>query len=209
MTRKLDEIRSDLNSQISEVIISAIAEKVLPSIQNVLGVQNSGSSLIRDPQSGSLDRSPGDHFSHMDHQSQGLNEGLRDHSNKVDYWSIGPNSQGRRDRSGHMTHQSRGLDRGLRVYSGQIDHQSTRPNENPEDQSGQVDYRSTGPDEGSKRYNGVSAHRSTRPDNSSGEHLGPQDQQNNIRSNLKFSSQKGLNREISTDSQATDQDCDM
>ena len=62
--------------------------------------------------------------------------------------------------------------------------------------------RSTGPDKGSKCYSGVMAHRSTRPDNSSGEHLGPQDQQN-IKSNPKFSCHRGLNREISTDSQAS------
>ena len=49
VTRKLDEIRSDLNTQIWEVINSAIAEKVLLSIQNVLGVQNPGSDAIRGP----------------------------------------------------------------------------------------------------------------------------------------------------------------
>ena len=73
VTRKLDEIRSDLNTQILNVINSAIAEKVLPSIQNVLGVQNPGSDAIRDPQSGRLDSSPEDHFSRMGHRSQGLN----------------------------------------------------------------------------------------------------------------------------------------
>ena len=144
----------------------------------------------------------------MDHQSKGLNEGLRDHSNNVDYWSKGLNSKGRGDQSGHTTHQSRELDRGLRVYSGQTDHHSSRLNENPEGQYGQVDCRSTGPNKGSKCYNDVSAHRSTRQDNSSGEHLGQQDQQNNITSNPKFSSHRGLNREISTDSQTSDQDCD-
>ena len=145
----------------------------------------------------------------MDHQSQRLNENLREYSHSVDHWSNGLNNKGRRDQSCHGTHQSTGLDRGLRVYPGQIDHQSTRPNEIPENQYGQVDYRSTGPVEGTKRYNGVSAHRFLRPDNNSGEHLGPQDQQNNIRSNLKFSSHKGLSREISIDSQTSDQDCDM
>ena len=209
VTRKLDQIRSDLNTQILEVINSAITETVLPSIQNVLGVQNSESNAITDPQSGRLNRSPEDQFGHMDHQSQRLNESLREYSHSVDHWSNGLNNKGRRDQSCHATHQSTGLDRGLRVYPGQIDHQSTRPNEIPEIQYGQVDYRSTGPVEGTKRYNGVSAHRSTRPDNNSGEHLGPQDQQNTIRSNLKFSSHKGLNSEISIDSQTSDQDCDM
>ena len=208
VTRKLDETGSDLNTQILEVVNSAITEKVLPSIQNVLGVQNSESDAIRDPQSCRLNRSPEDHFDHMDHQSQRLNEGLREYSHSVDHWSNGLNNKGRRDQSRHATHQSTGLDRGLRVYPGQIDHQSTRPSENPEDQYGHVDYRSTGPVEGTKRYNGVSAHMSTRPENNSGEHLGPQDQQNNIRSNLKFSSHKGLNRGISIDSQTSDQDCD-
>ena len=80
VTRKLDEIISDLNTQISEVINSAISEKVLPSIQNVLGVQNSESDAIRDTQSGRLNRIPEDHFGHRDHQSQRLNVGLREHS---------------------------------------------------------------------------------------------------------------------------------
>ena len=67
---------------------------------------------------------------------------------------------------------------------------------------------SPGPDKGSKCYSGVSAHRSTRPDNSSGGQLGPQDQQNSVKIDKKFSSHRGLNREISTDSQTSDQDCD-
>ena len=50
---------------------------------------------------------------------------------------------------------------------------------------------------------------SIRPDNSSGEHLGPQDQQNSMKTDKKFSSHTGLNREISTDSQTSDQNCDM
>ena len=41
VTRKLDEIREDLNNQILEVINSAIAETVLPSIQNVVENQKS------------------------------------------------------------------------------------------------------------------------------------------------------------------------
>ena len=48
VTRKLDEIREELNGQILEVINSAIAEKVLPTIQNVLGVQESGLNSARD-----------------------------------------------------------------------------------------------------------------------------------------------------------------
>ena len=50
---------------------------------------------------------------------------------------------------------------------------------------------------------------STRPDNSSGGQLGPHDQQNNMKTDKKFSNHRGLNREISTDSQISEQDCDM
>ena len=99
VTWKLDEIRSDLNTQILEVVNSAITEKVLPSIQNVLGVQNPESDAIRDTQSGRLYRSHEDHLCHMDHQSQGLNEGLREYSNSADHWSNGLNNKGRRDLS--------------------------------------------------------------------------------------------------------------
>ena len=123
VTRKLDEIRSDLNSQILEVINSANTEKVFPSIQNVLGVQNPESDAIRDSQSGGLNRSPEDRFGHMDHQSQRLNVGLRERSNSVDHWSDGLNNKGRRDQSCHTSHRSRGLERDHRVCSGQMDHQ--------------------------------------------------------------------------------------
>ena len=201
-------MRSDLNTQILEVINSAITEKVLPCIQNVLGVQNSGSDAIRDPQSGRLNRSPEDHFGHRDHQSQRLNVGLRERSNSVDHWSNRLNNKGRRDQSCHLSHRSRGLDRDHRVCSSQTDHQSNRPNSNSGEQYGQTDYRSPGPDKGSKCYSGVLAHRSTRPHNSSGGQLGPQDQQNSMKTDKKFSSHRGLNWEISTDSQTSDQDYD-
>ena len=75
VTRKLDEVREDLNTQILEVINWAIAEKVLPSIQNALGVQNVGLNANGDHLSGGLNRSPEDHYSHMDHRSRGLNKG--------------------------------------------------------------------------------------------------------------------------------------
>ena len=39
VTRKLDEIRSDLNSQIMETISTAIAEKLLPTIQKTFNKQ--------------------------------------------------------------------------------------------------------------------------------------------------------------------------
>ena len=40
MSRKLQEIRTDLNSHIADAINSAIEEKVLPSFQNVMKAQN-------------------------------------------------------------------------------------------------------------------------------------------------------------------------
>ena len=39
VTRKLNDIKSSLNSQIQNAISTAIAEKVLPSIQNTLDTQ--------------------------------------------------------------------------------------------------------------------------------------------------------------------------
>ena len=207
VTRKLDEVRGDWNTQILEVINSAIAETVLPSIQNVLGVQNTGSNTTRDHQSGRPDRSPEDHFSHMDHRCRTLDKGHGDHSDNTDHWFQGLN-RGLRDHSGHAARQSIGLDRGLRACSGQMDHQSSRIDENPWDQYSQVDNRSTRPDKGSKSHIGTLAHRSTRPDNNPGEHFGPQDQQDRSKFNSKFSSHGGLSREYSLDSQASDQDCD-
>ena len=41
MSRKLEEMISDLNSHIFDVINSAIEEKVIPSIKNAIGSQNS------------------------------------------------------------------------------------------------------------------------------------------------------------------------
>ena len=41
MSRKLEEMESDLNSYILNVIDSAIEEKVIPSIRSALGSQNS------------------------------------------------------------------------------------------------------------------------------------------------------------------------
>ena len=66
VTRKLDEIRDDINKQVLEVINSAITEKVLPSIQNVVGIQKSGIKLMRNHRSGRVDRNPGDCFSNVD-----------------------------------------------------------------------------------------------------------------------------------------------
>ena len=127
----------------------------------------------------------------------------------MDHWPNGLNNKGRRDQSCHTSHRSRGLERDHRVCSSQTDHQSNRLNSNSGEQYGQADYRSLGPDKSPKCYSGVLAHRSTRPDNSSGAQLGPQDQQNDVNADTKFSSHRGLNRGISTDSQTSDQDCDM
>ena len=44
VTRKFNDIRSSLNLQIQEAIITAITEKVLPSIQNTLNTQGRGFS---------------------------------------------------------------------------------------------------------------------------------------------------------------------
>ena len=41
MSRKFNEIKSSLKSQIQDAITTAIAEKVLPSIQNTLDIQES------------------------------------------------------------------------------------------------------------------------------------------------------------------------
>ena len=38
VTRKFEELKEGLKSQILEVISSTIAEKVLPSVQNILGI---------------------------------------------------------------------------------------------------------------------------------------------------------------------------
>ena len=42
ISRKLDEIKMDLNSQISQTIDSTIADKVLPQVQNCLVVLQNG-----------------------------------------------------------------------------------------------------------------------------------------------------------------------
>ena len=44
MSRKLNEIKSSLNSQIQDAFTTAIAEEVLPSIQNTLDTQGELSS---------------------------------------------------------------------------------------------------------------------------------------------------------------------
>ena len=48
MSRKLEEIKSDLNSHILNIINSAIEEKVIPSIKNAVGGKNSAKSANLD-----------------------------------------------------------------------------------------------------------------------------------------------------------------
>ena len=59
MSRKTNGKRSSMNSQIQDAITSAIAEKVLPSIQNTLNVQGKGNFIVKDRTSSALQRSPG------------------------------------------------------------------------------------------------------------------------------------------------------
>ena len=59
MSRMLNENRSSLNSQIQDAISTAIAEKVLPSIQNTLNVQGKSNFTVEDRRSSGLQRSPG------------------------------------------------------------------------------------------------------------------------------------------------------
>ena len=58
VTRKLDEIKSDLNSQVLETINTAIAEKVLPTIQDTPSKQVKGNFTVVDRRSGGLHRDP-------------------------------------------------------------------------------------------------------------------------------------------------------
>ena len=48
MSRKLEELKADLNSSIVEVISSAPEEKVIPSIQNAIEGQNSAKITVLD-----------------------------------------------------------------------------------------------------------------------------------------------------------------
>ena len=135
---------------------SAVAEKVLPGIQNVLEVQILRLNANRDHQSGGLDGSPEDNFGHMNHRSRGLNKGQRDHSGNTDHWS-------------------KGLNKGPGDYSGQMDPQSGRQDESQGELFSQVDDRSMRPVKSSKNHLGISAHRTVRLDNNSGERFILQD----------------------------------
>ena len=103
VTRKLGGLRRDLNTQILDDVSSANAEKLLPSIQNVLGV------LYR-----RLYRSPEDHSSHLDHRSRGPDGSPRDYFSHMDHRTRGLND-GPRDRSGQMGLEPRGLTGALEI----------------------------------------------------------------------------------------------
>ena len=71
MSRKLEEMRSDLNSHISNAIDSAIEERVIPSIRNVLESQNTHLDLRSDgPHPNTFDRVR----PHRDQRSDGPNQ---------------------------------------------------------------------------------------------------------------------------------------
>ena len=59
VTTRLNDIRASLNSQIQHAISAAIAEKVLPSIQNTLETQGRGNFAVVDRRSIELQGSPG------------------------------------------------------------------------------------------------------------------------------------------------------
>ena len=58
VSRKLNGMKTDLNSQIREAIDSAITEQILPSIQNTLGKQGKGVKAELDLMSSARHRSP-------------------------------------------------------------------------------------------------------------------------------------------------------
>ena len=141
VTRPLDEIRVDLNSQMLEVINSAIAEKVLPSIQKVLGVQVSGLNSARDYWYGTLDRSPEDRLSSMDLRSGRLECSLSGRSGRTDHRSKRPNC-GPVGNFGQKDHQSRGLDRSPEDRPSDKDHLSLGLDYVPRNHSGRTHQRS-------------------------------------------------------------------
>ena len=54
MARKLNEIKTSLNSQIQDAITAAITSTVLPSIQNTLNIQGRANSTVVDRESNGL-----------------------------------------------------------------------------------------------------------------------------------------------------------
>ena len=59
MSRKLNEIRSSLNSQLQDAITTAIAERVLPFVQDTLIVHGKSYFTVEVRRSSGLQRSPG------------------------------------------------------------------------------------------------------------------------------------------------------
>ena len=73
MSRKLNEIKNSLNIQIQDAISSAITEKILPSIQNTLEMQDRVNHTIMDRGSiGPHDSSKSTNFTTGDRKSSGL-----------------------------------------------------------------------------------------------------------------------------------------
>ena len=73
MSRKLNEFKSSLNIQIQDAIRNAITEKILPSIQNTLEMQDRGNHTIVDRGSIGLHDSPKSaNFTTGDRRSSGL-----------------------------------------------------------------------------------------------------------------------------------------
>ena len=59
MSRKLNEIKSSLNSQFQDAISTAIAEKIFHSIQNPRSMQGKNNFTVGNRRSSGLQRSPG------------------------------------------------------------------------------------------------------------------------------------------------------
>ena len=73
ISRKLNEIESSLNSQVQDAITTAIAEKVLPFIQNTLDTQGRANYTMMDRGSSGLQEIPrATNFTIMDRRSGGL-----------------------------------------------------------------------------------------------------------------------------------------
>ena len=73
MSRKLNEIKTGSNSQIQDSISTAIAEKVLPSVQNTLETQGRVNCTMVDRGSNGLQDSPrATNFTMADRRSSGL-----------------------------------------------------------------------------------------------------------------------------------------
>ena len=73
MSRKLNEIRNGLNSQIHEAINSVMTETVLPSIQDTLGTHGNMNYITMDQTSVGPHKSPSStNFVSRDHKSSGL-----------------------------------------------------------------------------------------------------------------------------------------